>query len=75
MKDPDSRFITLCGRIFQDTDADFFPNGTWHGRRIYFCTQVCLEAFLADPEPFYRAHRNSEKTKGPILAGEPTHVE
>ena len=60
------QFVTLCGRIFRDTDSSYFPRATYRGRTIYFCTESCLGAFLADPEAFYKAHRNSEKNKGPI---------
>jgi YHS domain-containing protein len=58
-----ARFVTLCGRIFRDTDPAYFPRLEYRGRTIYFCTQSCLDAFRADPEVFYKAHRNSEKGK------------
>ena len=64
------RFVTLCGRIFHDTDKSFFPHTSYRGRTLYFCTRVCLDAFLADPEAFYRSHRNSEKQKGLIRRDE-----
>jgi YHS domain-containing protein len=54
-----TRFITLCGRIFYNTDSQYFPRATYRGRTIYFCTQACLGAFLADPKRFYAAHRKS----------------
>jgi len=57
------QFVTLCGRIFRDTDATYFPRAEYRGRTLYFCTESCLGAFLADPELFYKAHRNSDKTK------------
>ncbi len=57
------RFITLCGRIFRDADPAYFPRVGHRGRTIYLCTQACLEAFVADPDAFYKAHRNSEKGK------------
>ena len=53
------RFATLCGRIFRDTKAEYFPYAEYRGRTIYFCTESCLGAFLADPEVFYRVHRKS----------------
>jgi YHS domain-containing protein len=56
-------FITLCGRIFRDTDLAYFPRAQYRGRTIYLCTESCLGAFLADPEVFYKVHRNSEKGK------------
>jgi len=55
------RFITLCGRIFRATDAAYFPRVEYRGRTIYLCTESCLDAFLADPDVFYKVHRNSEK--------------
>jgi len=57
------RFVTLCGRKFRDTDPAYFPRVQYRGRTIYLCTDFCLGAFLADPEVFYRVHRNSEKGK------------
>ncbi|MGE5252138.1 MAG: hypothetical protein ACM3QS_18200 [Bacteroidota bacterium] len=74
MRPPASRFVTLCGRIFRDTDAAYFPRAAYRGRTLYLCTQTCLEAFLADPERFYKAHRLSEKDKGPIRKGEARDV-
>jgi YHS domain-containing protein len=58
-----NRFVTLCGRIFRDSDPAYFPRAQYRGRTIYLCTEACLGAFLADPDIFYRVHRNSEKGK------------
>jgi YHS domain-containing protein len=58
-----NRFVTLCGRIFRDSDPAYFPRAQYRGRTIYLCTEACLGAFLADPDTFYRVHRNSEKGK------------
>jgi YHS domain-containing protein len=58
-----SGFVTLCGRIFREADPDYFPRVEYRGRRIYLCTESCLGAFRADPESFYRVHRNAEKGK------------
>lgn len=58
------QFVTLCGRIFRDTDSAYFPYAEYHGRTLLFCTEACLGAFLADPDVFYNVHRNSEKGKG-----------
>jgi YHS domain-containing protein len=55
------RFVTLCGRMFRDTDPSYFPRVEYRGRTIYLCTESCLGAFLADPNVFYKVHRNSEK--------------
>ncbi len=60
-----TRFITLCGRIFHNTDPRYFPRAAFRGRTLYFCTESCLGAFVADPERFYRAHRRSNH-KAPL---------
>ena len=57
------RFVTLCGRIFRDTNPAYFPRAEYRGRTIFLCTESCLGAFLADPDVFYKVHRNSEKGK------------
>jgi len=56
-------FVTLCGRKFRDTDPAYFPRVQYRGRTVYLCTEFCLGAFLADPDVFYKVHRNSEKGK------------
>ena len=58
-----TRFVTLCGRKFRDTDPAYFPRVPYRGRTIYLCTESCLGAFLADPHIFYKVHRNAEKGK------------
>jgi hypothetical protein len=60
------RFITLCGRIFRDADPAYYPRAEYHVRTIYLCTESCLGAFLADPDIFYKVHRNSEKGKDDV---------
>jgi len=55
------QFVTLCGRIFRDTDSAYYPRVQYRGRTILLCTESCLGAFLADPDIFYKVHRNSEK--------------
>ena len=57
------RFVTLCGRIFRDADPAYYPKAEYRGRTILLCTESCLGAFLADPDIFYKVHRNSEKHK------------
>jgi len=54
-----SHFVTLCGRIFHNTDPTYFPCAAYRGRTIFFCTDSCLEAFHSDPKRFYVAHRKS----------------
>lgn len=72
-KEVHKKFVTLCGRIFLDTDPNYFPRAQYHGRTILLCTESCLGAFFpgaarqgrrADPDIFYKVHRNSEKSKG-----------
>ena len=49
------RPLMVCGRaIAADLAACY--QAEFQGRVIYFCTDICLEAFLADPERFYAAH-------------------
>ncbi|HEU0293526.1 MAG TPA: hypothetical protein VFR47_12365 [Anaerolineales bacterium] len=57
------KFVTLCGRIFRDADPAYYPRAEYRGRTILLCTDSCLGAFLADPDLFYKVHRNSEKNK------------
>jgi hypothetical protein len=52
-------FVTLCGRVFRDADPRYFPCAQYHGRTIYFCTEFCLNAFLSDPDLFYKVHKGS----------------
>jgi hypothetical protein len=58
-----NRFVTLCGRIFRDVDSIYYPRVEYNERTILLCTDSCLGAFLADPDIFYKVHRNSEKHK------------
>jgi len=51
---------TVCHRLMT-TDINWYPNAEYEGRRIYFCTEFCLEAFNADPERFYVAHSRIKK--------------
>lgn len=57
------RFVTLCGRLFRDTDPAYFPRALYRGRMILFCTESCRGTFLTDADVFYKVHRNSEKKK------------
>jgi len=58
------KFVTLCGRIFRDTDPQYFPRVEYRGRTILLCTESCRGAFLADPDLFYKVHRKSDKKPG-----------
>jgi len=59
-KSKPTSFVTLCGRVFQ-SDPAYFPKAQYRGRTIHFCTQVCLDAYLSDPERFVAAHKKSYK--------------
>jgi hypothetical protein len=55
-------FTALCGRVFH-ADPDYFPQAEYRGQTLYFCTEVCLGAFLSDPDRFVAAHSKSYKKK------------
>jgi len=57
------KFVTLCGRVFRDTDPSYYPRVEYHGGTILLCTDSCLRAFRAAPDIFQKVHRNSEKDK------------
>ena len=63
--DPTSKLPMVCGRNTQG-DPRYFPSAEYKGMVIYFCTESCRNAFLADPEHFYERH--SRKT-GPTTDG------
>jgi YHS domain-containing protein len=52
---PEPRPINVCGRAITNDPVYHYPT-EYQGRIIYFCTEFCLEAFLADPDRFYTAH-------------------
>jgi len=51
----ENRFHTVCKRVF-NADPAYFPKAEYRGQSLYFCTETCLNAFIADPERFYCAH-------------------
>ena len=53
--DPTSKLPMICGRNTQG-DPRYFPSAEYKGRVIYFCTESCLNAFMADPDRFYERH-------------------
>lgn len=57
-----TRFHTVCKRVFRANPV-YFPSVEYHGKTIYFCTETCLDAFLADPERFYCAHSQPASRK------------
>jgi len=46
----------LCGRSIQGNPI-YYPQAEYEGRRVYFCTQFCRNAFENEPDRFYAAHR------------------
>lgn len=46
---------TTCRRVMTG-DLRYYPQAKFRGRRLYFCTEYCLRAFLEDPERFHAAH-------------------
>lgn len=62
------RFSTVCKRVLT-ADPFYFPQADYRGKTIFFCTETCLGAFLADPDVFYRVHPNSEKAKDHVETG------
>lgn len=46
----------LCGR-FLTGDQRYFPQAEYCGQTVYFCTEYCWRAFLADPKRFSLVHR------------------
>ncbi len=47
---------TVCHRTITG-DPAYYPKAEFHGRTIFFCTEICQSVFLSDPERFYVAHR------------------
>jgi YHS domain-containing protein len=52
----------VCGRNIT-VDPSYIPQTTFKGTTYYFCTETCLNAFLADPERFYCAHSQPASIK------------
>jgi YHS domain-containing protein len=56
----------LCGRNILGNPV-YFPKAEFRGRKIYFCTEYCRNAFESAPDRFYEVHRPhrmvSEKDK------------
>lgn len=51
----------VCGRLITGGYAGYYHPTTYQDRTIYFCTEFCYEAFLADPDRFYAAHHKKKK--------------
>jgi YHS domain-containing protein len=48
-------FETICHRTITG-DSSYFPQAVYHDQIIYFCTEVCLRAFLDGPDTFIKIH-------------------
>jgi hypothetical protein len=54
--------VTVCGRVMT-ADILWYPHAEYETRTIYFCTEICLDAFKADPDRFYKTHSlNKDKS-------------
>jgi YHS domain-containing protein len=51
----------VCSRAVAG-DARYFPQAEYEGRKYFFCTDYCLNAFLESPERFLAAHRKKRGT-------------
>ena len=58
-----NRLEMVCGRVISGGTASFYHPTEYQGRLIYFCTEFCLEAFLADRERFYAAHSRKKTSR------------
>lgn len=47
----------LCGRRIT-ADLKYVPHAEYLGETIYFCAESCLDAFRADPDRFFSAHKS-----------------
>lgn len=50
---------TVCGRSMT-ADIFWYPRAEYQQRTIYFCTEICLDAFRSDPDRFYIAHSHQK---------------
>jgi YHS domain-containing protein len=57
----------VCGRTMT-ADINCYPCSEYQGQHIYFCTEFCLEAFNADQDRFYAAHRSKKDERKPEQA-------
>ncbi len=55
--DPARPLPMVCGRR-PVGDPAYFALAEYHGQRVYFCTDACLNEFLLDPDGFIRAHNH-----------------
>lgn len=52
---------TVCGREMT-AEISWYPQAAYQNRTIYFCTEICLDAFKADPDRFLIAHSEKQVT-------------
>jgi YHS domain-containing protein len=50
----------VCGRCITG-DSEYFPSSEYLGKKVFFCTDYCLRAFLSDPDTFMQAHQKSSQ--------------
>jgi YHS domain-containing protein len=53
---------TVCGREMT-AEISWYPQALYQNRIIYFCTEICLDAFKADPDRFITAHKEKEVSR------------
>jgi YHS domain-containing protein len=46
---------TVCHRTLTG-DLAYTPQAKYNGQTLYFCFEVCLRAFLEDPDRFLAVH-------------------
>jgi hypothetical protein len=61
-------FKTLCNRRILG-DPKYFPRAEYLGRTFHFCMDVCLDAFLNDPDVFIRTHSRGGEDEEIIRSG------
>ena len=47
---PVPQVVSVCGGVLKNPEN--YPNATYQGKRVYFCTKACLRAFEAAPDRF-----------------------
>jgi YHS domain-containing protein len=68
---PDAKPQTLCPVMDQPIDKQFHAD--YKSKRIYFCHQVCVDAFKADPEKYMKILRESGVTLEDAPPSAPEH--
>ncbi len=47
---PEPIVLSACGGKL--TDPENYPSAEYKGKRVYFCTRACLQAFEGNPDGF-----------------------